>query len=227
MPKLSTIKFKASGEVVDEYPDISIDLHYLGKEDTFCFKLEDIQEIINKDMTQSMWRNFFNGCRTRESAIKVMGHIIKPQGKITKHLRISVKIGDSSHKEFYKENEITEFSKRIIDTPNRYSSGYSPDKGMFLTLERYISIESQFGTFYSKCFTHSQTKDEWSYDKSEVKKHAPRGLISWTQDKEDFLIQTHEQLDLMSKSLMNFFNVEEDDLEIKMIPANRLLETKD
>lgn len=230
MAKLNKEKFELGGHHKNYRTttdgDMELYLHYDVHHHTFYFESDEIQ----KHLGEKVKSPDFSECFTREDAIKVMKWMIDENTANTKMLRIEIKMPSelfcipnpaykkNSHNE---KEEITNpsFPKHLAGMLENFYDG----SGLAIKFQRVMKIESNGITGVADC------DENWKYDKRYVHRWSKEGnLIAYTPEREAFLINVQNQMNLMCEKVLDFFK--EESLEklykkmesnVKLLSANK------
>lgn len=229
MPKVGKIGFTGTGEVFDKFhsrngKEIELELHYKLRDDVFYFLEEDIEGNLSGEKIKSYGGipDVFKECRTKEDACIILGRLFSPDGEVKKHLSIEIEVSTNSFIKVNDEKKLTTLARKMIN--NFYSYRTNKKEGVILDYKRYVSITNRFGTAYCECSEYGE--DKWGYNNRDFKSQKPKGLIDWTEDREQFIVNTNNQLHELANNIVRFFNIESKDIDEIMTPTNRLLGTK-
>jgi hypothetical protein len=225
MAKLNKEKFEIGGYHKNYRTtgsgDMELYLHYDVHHHTFYFEGDEIRKHLGEKVNVAD----FSKCFTREDAIKVMKWMIDSNSVNTKMIRIEIRMPSELYKVPNPSFNKGSYEKYIINPAFQKHlaemlDGSSIDgSGLSIKFQRVMKIESNGVAGVADC------DENWDYDKRYVHRWSKEGnLIEYTPEREAFLINVQNQMNLMCEKVLDFFNAESlDKLYTKMESNVKLL----
>lgn len=239
MAKIRKEKFNVAGAHkkgrTTSHGQIELMLYYNTEHYHFYFDAEEMKTLFSLKDGERMLCDFRH-CDTREKAIKTFQLLLDEQSTKTRMLRIKMRMPDylfNVNNPKYMDSLKSTMENFIIEQPkikdtklpdylqDMLSNLYSNEFGLAMEFERIMKIESNGLALYAQC------NSKWKYSPYSFN-YQDTNLIEWTEEREQFLIGVQEQMDMMCKKVLNFFNAKDINEFYKRIEsgATKLLGTK-
>ena len=236
MPKICKEKFNSTGFYVKERTtfsgDIELDLYYDPAKSRFYFEQRDLQKYFPK--LEHM--NIFSDCDTREKAVRIIKALINDNLKIVRCMEVMLHLPESiymidnpAYAIKLSTHSFSHVPDKIINPifpdylKDMLSKGrlYNIDAGIGITYKKMMRFENSEKTFYTSC------DDNWNYDNDYITTITEGAIIDWTEEREEFLINMRNEIDVMCKKVLNFFNEDTiDKFMLKMENNKNLLKER-
>lgn len=201
MAKLNKIKFNLIGTEFRRTTfkrDIELYLYYNTENEFFYFDSNEIKKYYptyNNNIS-------FSKCESKRMAIEMIKLYINGYKEKKRMLRVEIDIVgeiDINKKDLCKQ--LQEMTGSSEDFKSRYDN--ENKREISLKFKRVLEIKSdgQSDSAYIDC------DENWNEGDSYY--HYGRNLIEWSEEIESFLIKMQQQMDMLSKNLINFFNVQD------------------
>lgn len=228
MAKLNKEKFELGGYHKNYRTtgsgDMELYLHYDVHHHTFYFEGDEIKKHLGEKVTAPD----FSKCFTREDAIKVMKWMIDKNTVNTKMIRIEIGMPSELFCVPNPAYKIEGYDKKEIINPSlpkhlaeMLNGSFGEGSGLSIKFQRVMKIESNGVAGVADC------DENWNYDKRYVHRWSREGnLIEYTPEREAFLTNVQNQMNLMCKKVLDFFKEESlEKLYKKMESNTKLLST--
>lgn len=220
MAKIRKEKFNVAGAHkkgrTTSHGQIELMLYYNTEGYNFYFDDKEMRPYFNIGDGERLMVDFRN-CDTREKAIKTFQLLLDEQSTKTRMLRIKLRMPEylfEVNNPRYKDSLKTTMQnfrleqQKIVNTdlPDylrvMLSGLYSNEFGLAVEFIRVMKIESNGHIMYSDCTS------KWKYSPYSMN-YQDENLIEWTEEREQFLIGMQEQMDIMCKKVLSFFNAKD------------------
>lgn len=201
MAKLNKIKFNLIGTEFRRTTykkDVELYLYYNTENEFFYFDSNEIKKYYptyNNNIS-------FSKCESKRMAIEMMKLYINGYNDKKRMLRIEIDIVGEID---INKKDLCEQLQEMTGHSEDFKSHYDNEnkRAISLKFKRVLKIKSdgQSESAYIDC------DENWNEGDSYY--HYDRNLIEWSEEIESFLIKMQQQMDMLSKNLINFFNVKD------------------
>jgi len=209
MPKIGKEKFSVNGlhhkGRTTFKKDIEMYLHYNTENHYFYFDRDELKNYFKEPFID------FRKCDTRAKAIGMIVALLDELTVKTRMLRIELRMPNhlysvpnpkhnpediyTSQDRLIKDEKLPKYLHQMLDDIHGARSG------LCIGFSRIMKLENGAGVAYADC------NDKWECRLDRANGYE-RNLIEWTEEREKFLLSIQEQMDVMSKKVLDYFTAD-------------------